>query len=363
MHSCTAIALSGGIDSLVSAALLIDQGQKVIGLHFVNGYESYASDLWTPVSSSKLDPDTINTCARHALQPLADQLDIPLHIIDLRNEFKRCVVDYFIKTYAQGKTPNPCLVCNPIIKFDILWHKARAYGADRIATGHYARIEPNHRDRLQLLRGVDQTKDQSYFLARLSEAQLARAVLPLGRLTKSQVKIIAREKKLIPATYRESQDVCFIPTGSYGDFLIRQPGICFTPGPIENLQGNRIGRHDGLHRFTIGQRRGINCPAAQPYYVVKIDKSRNTLIVGAKDDLLQKSCRVIQINWLSSPPQNPIQLKIKIRYRHRAVAATLTPLTTDQAQITFEKSEPAVTPGQGAVFYHGDQVLGGGWIE
>lgn len=360
MLPCTAIALSGGIDSLVAAAMLIDQGRRVIALHFVSGYEPEIVKPDVPLKSGN---ESINSRIRHNLQPLADQLDIPLHIIDLRHEFKRFVVDYFVKTYLQGKTPNPCLVCNPLIKFDLLWRKAKDCGADCIATGHYARIQPDTQGYLQLLRGVDRTKDQSYFLARLSKMQLTNAVLPLGTLTKNQVKTIAREKGLIPLTNRESQDVCFIPNGTYSDFLIRQPGVCFQPGPIEDLQGNHIGRHDGLQRFTIGQRKGINCPASHPYYVVKIEKERNCLVVGTKNDLLKKNCRVNQINWLIPPPQSPIHVKIKIRYRHQAVASTVSPLGPEQAQITFEKPEPAVTPGQGAVFYHEDQVLGGGWIE
>lgn len=356
----TAIALSGGIDSLVAAALLVDQGRRVIAFHFVNGYEP---EIGPPGALCKLDSDSINTHIRYNLQPLADQLDIPLHIIDLRYDFKRCVVDYFIKTYAQGKTPNPCLVCNPIIKFDLLWRKAQDYGADCIATGHYARIQRDTQGHLQLLRGMDRTKDQSYFLARLSQIQLTKAVLPLGALTKSQVKTIARKKGLMALTNRESQDVCFIPNGTYSEFLMRQPGVDFQHGPIEDLQGNLIGHHEGLHRFTIGQRKGINCPASHPYYVVKIEKKRNCLIVGTKNDLLRESCRVNQINWLIPPPQSTIQVMIKVRYRHRAVAATVTPLGPDQAQVTFEKPEAAVTPGQGAVFYHDEQVLGGGWIE
>ncbi len=360
MQNVTAIALSGGIDSLVSAALLIDQGETVIGLHFLTGFETIDDESNLPSDTSL---SAIRTNAWQNLSPLAEQLGIPLYIIDLCPEFKSLVVDYFINTYRSGQTPNPCLICNPLIKFNILLKRAQQYGATRIATGHYARIKRSENGRLRLLRGVDERKDQSYFLARLSQKQLSSAVLPLGDLTKDQARAIAHDKGLQPVSHQESQDVCFIKDRSYGDFLAQQPGFKAQHGPIEDIHGNIIGYHSGLHWFTIGQRRGINCPAPEPYYVVKIDKNRNSLIVGSKKDLFRTRCEVKDINWLSSEPARPIQVNVRIRYRHQAVPAIVTPTGTDTAQIDFRNPEPAITPGQGAAFYQDDEVLGGGWIE
>lgn len=344
MKSPLAVALSGGVDSLVAAALLKEKGRRLIGMHFVTGYETDSHSQ-----------DTARTLAR--------QLDLPIHVADLRSEFQDQVVDYFVGTYACGKTPNPCLMCNRLIKFGVLFSKAKALGAMGIATGHYARIEKTVSGRFRLLRGIDRQKEQSYFLSRLTQTQLASAVLPLGTLTKTETRRIASDMGLVPVTSRESQDVCFIKGGTYADFLIRQPDFDPRPGPIENTNGRIIGRHDGLHRFTIGQRRGINCPAAAPYYVVRIDAVRNCLVVGGKDELNTRSCRVDRINWIAPAPADPIEIKVRVRYRHRAVEATLIPLGGDRAEIRFHKPEPAVTPGQGAVFYSGEEVLGGGWIE
>lgn len=361
MTPVTAIALSGGIDSLVAAAMLKAQGHQVMGIHFLNGYESRRNQA--PGETFAPDAAAFKAYAQRTVEPLAHQLDIPIHIIDLKEQFQKRVVDYFVQAYAAGKTPNPCLVCNPSIKFDLLFHHARTLGAQRIATGHYARIEPCSDGRLGLLRGVDARKDQSYFLARLTQKQLAKALMPLGNQTKAQTRSMARQLGLIPTSADESQDVCFIRDGSYGDFIARQPGFAALPGPIEDIQGRRIGEHRGLHRFTVGQRRGINVPAAAPYYVVRLEPSRNCLVVGDKQDLLAADCRVDHINWVALAPQEPIRVQARLRYRHRAVPSVLSPTGDSSAVIRFDAPQSAVTPGQGAVFYHGDAVLGTGWIQ
>jgi tRNA-specific 2-thiouridylase len=361
MQQRVAIAISGGIDSLVAAALLKEQGHQVIGLHFITGYESGFHHPPAPSDPSR-DPAGIESRTRRLLAPMLAPLDIPIHIIDLRREFQSRVVDYFVTTYQQGRTPNPCLVCNPSIKFDILFRKARSLGAERIATGHYARLERDTDGRMHLLRGVDPLKEQSYFLARLSQEQLRTAVLPLGAITKEQTREIARQKNLHPVSVRESQDICFITDGSYGEFLQRQPGFEASPGAIEDLEGQPIGRHNGLHRFTVGQRRGINCPAAEPYYVVALDTARNVLVVGGKQDLLTRSCRVEQISWINEPPGASMTVQVRVRYRHTAVPGVLMPETASRARIIFQEPQSAVTPGQGAVFYQAHEVLGGGWI-
>jgi tRNA-uridine 2-sulfurtransferase len=361
MQQRVAIAISGGIDSLVAAALLKEQGHRVIGLHFITGYES---GFHRPPdhSDTNRDPAGIESRTRRLLVPMLAPLDIPIHIIDLRREFQSRVVDYFVATYRRGRTPNPCLVCNPSIKFDLLYRRARALGAERIATGHYARLERDRSDRMHLLRGVDPLKEQSYFLARLSQEQLRQAVLPLGGFTKEQTRMMARQKDLHPVAVQESQDICFIKNGSYGDFLQCQPGFAAVPGAIENLDGRPIGRHNGLHRFTVGQRRGINCPAAEPYYVVALDTTRNVLVVGGKGDLLTRTCRVDQISWINGPPAASTEVQVRVRYRHSAVPGILVPENASRARITFQEPQSAVTPGQGAVFYQADEVLGGGWI-
>lgn len=361
MQPTIAIALSGGIDSLMAASLLRDKGYGLIGLHFLTGYET---GVWSSLNSGTGShfEHMANRVRRH-LEPMVRKLDIPLHIIDLRTEFKSLVVDYFVRTYQAGKTPNPCLKCNPAIKFDVLFERAKKYGATKISTGHYARLHSGSDNRMHLLRGVDRAKDQSYFLARLSRTQLESAVLPLGEFTKDQVRKMAREKGLQPAVSQESQDICFIKDGTYGAFLMQQPGFSAEPGPIVDIHGKLLGQHNGLHRFTVGQRRGINCPAAEPYYVIRLDTADNRLIVGRKTDLLTRAFEVRDINWIAPAPRNPIAISVRVRYRHEAVPATLTPKNGARAEIKFEAPHPAVTPGQGAVFYQKDEVLGGGWIQ
>jgi tRNA-specific 2-thiouridylase len=272
-------------------------------------------------------------------------------------------VDYFAAAYQDGETPNPCLVCNPKIKFGVLLEAARRRGATHLATGHYARVARAPSGAYRLYKGVDAAKDQSYFLARLSPDQLSHACFPLGPLTKDRVRELAARAGLAPVARRESQDVCFIRGANYADFVVNITGRHPRPGDIVDGAGNRVGRHNGLHRFTVGQRRGINCPASRPYYVVRIDTRRNRLVVGFKDELQVDRCRVRDINWIVDAPSGPIAVDTRIRYRHHAVAATLRPHGADRAGIRFQRPQAAVTPGQGAVFYRGDEVLGSGWIE
>ena len=345
MNGPVAIAVSGGVDSLVSAYLLKHQDHEVFGVHFLTGYEE-------PAESNA-----------EAVQSMGRQLGIPVVVIDLKSHFKTKVVDYFTAAYRNGKTPNPCLVCNPSIKFGVLLDQARQLGASRLATGHYARVEASQGGRYRLRRGLDETKDQSYFLARLTQTQLARACFPLGSWTKVQVKALAAEKGLRPLTRHESQDVCFIRDTHYADFLIRTNAIRPQSGDIVDTAGNRVGTHRGLYRYTVGQRRGINCPASQAFYVIRIDARRNRLVVGSKDELAAQSCRVVDINWIAGVPEGPMAIDTRIRYRHRAVPSRLSPLGDDSALVRFDQPQAAVTPGQGAVFYRGDEVLGGGWID
>jgi tRNA-specific 2-thiouridylase len=351
MKPTTAVAISGGVDSLMAACLLKEQGHQVIGIHFITGYESAAS--WARQSGAE---------NQHRILDIGKQLSIPVEIVDISSEFQDKVVDYFIRTYQHGQTPNPCMRCNPTIKFGTILSFARRLGAQKLATGHYAIIKKDRSGRYHLFKGHDRQKDQSYFLARLSGEQLADAIFPLGKLQKAEVKQMALQRGLQPVTRSESQDVCFIKNNSYGKFLSAQNGFISEPGKIEDMCGKVIGQHNGLHLFTIGQRRGINCPAAEPYYVIRLDIDRNRLIVGSKKDLLTSDFNITEINWIGEAPDSPTGLHVRMRYRSQEVAATVVPLDSNTAQVRFKEPQPSVTPGQGAVFYRGEEILGGGFI-
>jgi len=366
MKPLTAVALSGGIDSMVAAILLQQRNHRIVGLHFITGYETdidYDADSVSLPAGSIESFEYLKTCALTRLAPIADHLDIEIDIVDCRKQFQSAVVDYFIRTYRNGRTPNPCLVCNPCIKFGTLLEAAVKRGASRLATGHYALTNKDSAGRFHLYKGADPLKEQSYFLAMLSQAQLAQACFPLGGMTKSDVVKLAERKKLISADQRESQDICFIKSKGYGTFLDRSPEFSPLPGLIEDTAGTVLGRHRGLHLFTIGQRRGINCPGAEPYYVIRLDRRRNRLVVGRRKDLLAGECRVENINWINNVPEKPVEARIRLRYRHKAVPAELFPMPGNCAKIRFNVPQEAVTPGQGAVFYVNDEVLGGGWIK
>jgi len=336
----TAIALSGGIDSLAAAWVLKKKGHRLLGIHFTTGYEELSTEQVLNISS---------------------QLNIPVKIIDCSKEFKNLVIDYFIKTYKSGKTPNPCLICNPCIKFGTIIDFAHNMNAASMATGHYARVFKDTNDCYHLLKGKDLTKDQSYFLAFMTQNQLASACFPLGEFTKHEVRKLAQNAGLNPVVEKESQDICFIK-GNYKDFLFKHGNLNQKPGVIEDIKGNTVGTHKGLHLFTIGQRRGINCPASEPYYVVRIDVKTNRLIVGFKDDLLASQCFVKNINWIVPPEKTPMSVHVRLRYRHKAVLAVIFNKNANTARIEFDSPQSAITPGQGAVFYKKDEVLGGGWI-
>jgi tRNA-specific 2-thiouridylase len=346
MNPSIAVAVSGGVDSLVAAHLLKQTTSKLVALHFRTGFETEPADR-----------------IRERIQSIGDQLDLPVHVLDLSADFRREVVDYFAAAYLSGLTPNPCAVCNPRIKFGVLLRRAAAVGAAQLATGHYADVRRGPAGRCRLFKGVDAQKDQSYFLARLTQAQLAKACFPLAALTKAGVREIADAEGFIPANAAESQDVCFIRTGAYPGFIAALTGRPAEAGLIETTDGKIVGRHPGLQAFTVGQRRGINCPAAEPYYVVRLDIERNRLVVGSKNDILSAQCRVVQINWIAPPPVEPLRVTARVRYRTPATPATVAPIDADSAWLRFDAPQPAVTPGQAAVFYDDNEVLGGGFIS
>lgn len=349
-----AIAMSGGVDSSVAAYLLKRQGHDVFGLHFITGYEQKDREI---PDAGNVPSDTGQIAA------IARNIGIPMEILDIRSEFKESVVDYFTGTYLAGKTPNPCMVCNPRIKFGAVLSAARKWGAACLATGHYAGITKDKRGRFHLLRGVDPHKEQSYFLALLTQQQLASALFPLAGMTKPTVKQIAADKGLDPLVRQESQDICFVRDKTYGEFLVRKGNIEPKPGSIEDVNGKKLGVHQGLHLFTIGQRRGINCPAARPYYVVRMDTRDNRLVIGHREELSTSTCSVSRINWVVPAPSSPIRVRTRVRYRHRATPSTVHPVDPHSAVVGFDAPQSAVTPGQCAVFYRGREVLGGGWIE
>lgn len=360
-----AIAVSGGIDSLMAAHLLLEQGYTVFGIHFITGFETQSPIPKKPPATDIASeiPDSIKVQASHKTAHIATQLGIDVQLFDCSVQFKRTVVDYFTQTYQKGRTPNPCMVCNPSIKFGIILDFACQQGASHLATGHYARTLEDDQGRFHLLKGVDAAKDQSYFLALLSQKQLAQACFPLGGMKKSEVVELAEKKGLTPAAKGESQDICFIKSQSYGEFLASQQGFNPQPGIIEDVKGNILGKHKGLHLFTIGQRRGINLPASEPYYVISMDRKQNRLKVGFKEDLLAWQCKVTNINWINPKPTEPINIHTRVRYRHKAAASKLIPLDDHSAIVHFENPQSAITPGQCAVFYQDDEVLGGGWIS
>jgi tRNA-specific 2-thiouridylase len=350
MNQSIAIAVSGGIDSLVAAYLLKEAGHNIFGVHFTTGTE-------------RKTPGKNNEDPSHVASQIADQLGIEVKLLDCSVEFQKKVVDYFTQTYQTGKTPNPCMVCNPTIKFGSVLDFSRKFGATSLATGHYARTSKDHTGRFHLYRGIDDKKDQSYFLALLNQQQLARACFPLGHMKKTDVFKLAANKGLEAVKKSESQDICFIKDQAYGEFLAMQTGFKAKPGIIEDVHGNVLGSHNGLHLFTIGQRRGINCPAAEPYYVVGMDPEQNRLKVGFQKDVESLECKIENINWINPTPNSPINVHTRVRYRHTAAASKLFITSKETAIVRFETPQSAVTPGQCAVFYRDAEVLGGGWIS
>ncbi len=338
-----AVALSGGVDSSVAAALLPKQGFSVWGVHL------RLSPAAPPVGH---------------LDSLARRLGIQLTEMDLEDDFAREVVDYFIREYSRGRTPNPCVRCNALIKFGRLWERVRAAGAAFLATGHYARLAPAPDGSPALYRGRDRRKDQSYFLSRLPREVLPHLLFPLGEMTKPQVRRCYQEMNLPAAPdCRESVELCFIPQGRYQDFIaarLNRPG---SPGEMVDTSGRVLGRHRGLEHYTVGQRRRLGLPAREPYYVVEIRPETNRVVLGHKPETFSAGLLARQVNWLIEPPGKEMAAQAVIRYRHPGVAARITPAGPGEVQVIFESPQSAVAPGQAVVFYQDDRVLGGAWIE
>ena len=353
MKARIVIALSGGVDSSVAAALLKQQGYEVIGMMM---------RLWSEPGREESNrcctPDAMAMARR-----VAARLEIPFYAIDAQLIFRDVVVGYFLDAYQQGITPNPCLACNRSIRWDFLLQKALMLGADYMATGHYARVR-RVEGKTQLLRGLDVHKDQSYVLSVLNQEQLSHALFPIGEYTKPEVRQLARDFSLPVAERAESQDLCFLAGQDYRQFLMRYIPEVGKPGPILTRDGRQLGEHHGLAFYTIGQRKGLGLSSPVPMYVLGKDIARNILIVGKVDELGGQELTVSSLNWIDGDvPGGPFHAEVKIRYKAVDVLGVVTPISVERVSVHFEQPLRDITPGQGVVFYDGERCLGSGIIE
>jgi tRNA-specific 2-thiouridylase len=350
------VAMSGGVDSSVAAALLTEAGHEVIGLSM----QLYDQRDGESGYGSCCSLDDLHDAGR-----VARTLNIPHYIVNFEREFQRTVVANFVSEYVAGRTPIPCSHCNSDLKFATLLDRSMAYGAEVVATGHYARISIDPDTGRQVLRrGLDAAKDQSYFLFSLTQDQLSRASFPVGDLSKDAVRDIARRLNLAVAEKPDSQEICFVPDGDYAAFIERKTGDLQSGGSIVNQSGEVLGQHGGVHRFTIGQRKGLGIAAAEPLYVLQLRPVDKTVVVGPRPELERTSLTASTVNWIAgAPPASPLRVTAQIRHRHQPAAGTVCPIDGARASMEFDAPVTAITPGQAVVFYDGDVVVGGGWIE
>ncbi|MFV0338612.1 MAG: tRNA 2-thiouridine(34) synthase MnmA [Chthoniobacterales bacterium] len=347
------VGMSGGVDSSVTAYMLKKQGWQVIGV---------TMKVWPQDCISRAEDKCCGPSAIADARGVAHALDVPHYVVDEADEFEKTVIDYFASEYKAGRTPNPCVLCNEKLKFGNLWKKAQALGAEFVATGHYAIIDHGPTNST-LRKGIDAGKDQSYFLFSLRPEQLRRALTPLGEMTKPQIREIARELGLRVADKVDSQEICFVPGNDYKAFLRSHLDADeFHPGGIYDLEGNYIGPHDGIELYTVGQRKGLPGGAPKPRYVVDIDPEASRVIVGYEEDLVKEAFEIDNVNWLERFSEEPIRGTVKIRYAHQGADAMIYPISENRARVCLDIPQRAVTPGQAAVIYDRDRVLGGGWI-
>lgn len=349
------VAMSGGVDSSVAAALLVEQGYEVIGM-MMRLWSEPGTDSAGP-SNRCCTPDQMADARR-----VANLLDIPFYVLDAQAYFRRHVVQFFIDEHAAGRTPNPCIECNRQVRFTYLYEQAMALGADYLATGHYARVTRGPDD-YQLQKAVDEAKDQSYVLHVLNQGQLAHVMFPVGGYQKETIRQLAKEFNLPVAQKSESMDLCFLGDGDYRRFLSEHAPETAEPGPILTVAGETLGQHGGLPAYTIGQRKGLGVAAGRPLFVVDKDIANNALIVGSRAESGRNNLNVTQVNWISGkPPAASIQAQIKIRYKARPAPGEITVTSPDSVHVKFHEPAIGATPGQGAVFYLGDYCIGGGII-
>lgn len=357
MKKRAVVAMSGGVDSSVAAYILTACGYDVIGLFMRMG------NFEEKTSSHSLSRGCCSLADSCDARSVADSIGVPFYVLNFEKEFER-IIDYFCAEYTSGRTPNPCIICNQNLKFGKLMGFARALNSDFIATGHYARVEKVS-GKYILRKGIDKAKDQSYVLAQLDQEQLSKAIFPLGGLTKEDARGIANEMNLKTKDKPESQDICFIKDKNYREFIADRIKAKIEPGIIRDINGNILGKHNGIQFFTIGQRRGLRIALGKPMYVVDINPDNNEIIIGSYNDLLSNELFATKLNWISIEHlDHPIEVFVKIRYNHRPVRAIVSPLN-HSVRVKFEKPQPAVTPGQAVVFYDKDRediVVGGGWI-
>jgi tRNA-specific 2-thiouridylase len=360
--------MSGGVDSSAAAAILRDQGHELVG---------FTMQLWDQRRGINVDengdPLPSRCCSLddvYDARRVAEELGFPFYVLNLERDFERDVVQPFVTSYLSGETPIPCVSCNSRLKFASLDRLAVSLGCEKVATGHYARVEFDAlTNRYKLLRGENHQKDQSYFLWELTQDQLSRAMFPLGEMSKPEAREAARTHGLAVAEKKESQEICFVPDGDYAGFIDRYleaedetnrlPGT----GEIVDTKGRVLGQHGGIQRYTIGQRRGIGIADERPLYVISLDANDNRLVVGPEDELLSSEFTAAGVNWIAfANPSEPVRADVRVRYRHVAAPATITPIENGRVRVVFDDPQRAITPGQATVFYRGDEVVGGGWI-
>ncbi|MBC8453797.1 tRNA 2-thiouridine(34) synthase MnmA [PVC group bacterium] len=345
-----AVGMSGGVDSTVAAAILKEQGHELIGV--------------TAVMSGEYSR-CCSTQDIERAEAAADSLGIRHYVVDVVSEFKSNIIDYFVSDYLSARTPSPCVVCNETIKFGVLLEKAMELGASQIATGHYARIERNQDGIYALKRGTDLIKDQSYFLSRLNQEQLARSVFPLGKKLKKDVSQYAADHELMTRKSKESQELCFIESGTHGDWIDLRVLEAAGPGDVLDEEGNKLGVHKGIHHYTIGQRKGLGVAVGKPVYVTKLDAGTNTVVVGDRSETMQSKMNIEDVFWLNGiQPESGFSALCQVRYNHKPAMCRVVPDNTGgSCTVMFDEPQFAITPGQLAVLYTGDEVIGSGWID
>ncbi|MCK8825244.1 tRNA 2-thiouridine(34) synthase MnmA [Fuchsiella alkaliacetigena] len=349
------VAMSGGVDSSLTAALLKERGYEVIGI---------TMQIWPTDETVAGEQSCCSLSAVEDARAVAYQLDIPFYVVNFEDIFAEKVIDYFVEEYAQARTPNPCIMCNQEVKFKAFLKKSLELDGDYMATGHYAKIEHNSEERHLIRKAEDEDKDQSYTLYGLTQQQLERTLMPLGEFKKSETRELAKEFGLAVHDKPDSQEICFIPDDDYNRFLAENYPEIIEPGPILDLEGNKLGKHKGLPFYTIGQRRGLGLSYHKPLYVVELDSERNALIVGDNQDVFGKKLIATEVNWVAIPRlEKEMEVEAKVRYNVSPAKANIYPLSTGRVKVEFETKQRAITPGQAVVFYQQDILIGGGIIE